>query len=616
MASASGDKTARIWEIESGRQRAILSGHTGRLQGIAYSPDGRLLATGAFDNLVILWDLSSFSLQQVLTGHKSVVREVAFSPDGKLLASTGADLSIRIWDVASGVQKALLAGHSSEVLVLAFSPDSQLVASAGLDRTIRLWNVMTGESKTLVKARTAPPNGLAFTSDGMLLAGYDLKIVAIDPRGGTESPLCSQHADLGAENGEQAERLYFGLEGRHIAMPASFSDGIVLDRATGERRVLRGHREQVRRVRMSADGKLAATASMDGTLQVWDASTGRPYWRAPVLLPSPSPSPTLLTHRGWIALDDNEAETASQENAPDALPSWRRAIEQRARSASLSSSGEICLRSYEDAIELWDARSDRLVLFREVLARGDNSQVERMPSPPIDKRLPTPSPSPSFDRILAIPGGCLVLARGHLWLVGREQSSNILSDATALAWEEDEILAAIKGQVLVFDRAGTEKARFPSETGVTAVGRVGGYLVLGFKEGHIGLQPLDRRLPIPSFAFEGAPSTAVVRLLAGPPGTLVAGFSDGTLGLWNVQNGTLLDSAKLHGAIAHLLVAEGNLYAATELGDHVVMRLGVFYQRYCDLLAEVWSSVPVVWEQGLPEIRKRPPRHPCAAKQP
>ncbi|MFH0900491.1 MAG: hypothetical protein V2A73_07670 [Pseudomonadota bacterium] len=103
----------------------------------------------------------------------------------------------------------------------------------------------------------------------------------------------------------------------------------------------------------------------------------------------------------------------------------------------------------------------------------------------------------------------------------------------------------------------------------------------------------------------------MMRLHAGPPGTLIAGFANGMLGLWNIQNGTLLDSARLHGSIAHLLVFEDSLYAATELGSYVVMRLGIFSQDYCELLGDIWNNVPVVWENGLPVALTPPFNHRC-----
>ncbi|MFH0901243.1 MAG: hypothetical protein V2A73_11505, partial [Pseudomonadota bacterium] len=143
-----------------------------------------------------------------------------------------------------------------------------------------------------------------------------------------------------------------------------------------------------------------------------------------------------------------------------------------------------------------------------------------------------------------------------------------------------------------------------------------------------------------SLAFEGVPASAVVSIIEGPPGTLVAGYANGFLGIWNLENGTLLDSAKLHGPVVHLLLdrraaasprsssarnnplierererdAAGKLYAVTELGDYFVWDLDAFYQEYCELLGNVWSQVPVVWQAGLPVVSLPPAWHKCAAK--
>ncbi|MFH0899833.1 MAG: hypothetical protein V2A73_04310 [Pseudomonadota bacterium] len=118
------------------------------------------------------------------------------------------------------------------------------------------------------------------------------------------------------------------------------------------------------------------------------------------------------------------------------------------------------------------------------------------------------------------------------------------------------------------------------------------------------------------------PASAVTRIIEGPPGTLVAGYASGFLGLWSLENGALLDSAKLHGPIVHLLVERGSgsplpesalsgkLYAVTELGDYLVLDLAVLFEDYCSLIGRIWRDVPVVWERGLPVLR-RPTRHAC-----
>ncbi|MFH0902172.1 MAG: hypothetical protein V2A73_16190, partial [Pseudomonadota bacterium] len=114
-------------------------------------------------------------------------------------------------------------------------------------------------------------------------------------------------------------------------------------------------------------------------------------------------------------------------------------------------------------------------------------------------------------------------------------------------------------------------------------------------------------------SFASTPASAVTSILAGPPGTLVAGYVNGFLGIWSIKNGALLDSAKLHGPLLHLLYLDRRLYAVTELGDALDLDLAAFTENYCELVRRMWQAVPVAWEDGLPVLRPPPARHCCLA---
>ncbi len=139
LASASGDRTLRLWDKAAGWKSRVLRGHSGWVRDVAFSPDGATIASGGNDSTVRLWDVTTGNLVSVLAGHTGEVHGVAFSGDGGLLASCGADGVVRVWDPRTEEQLRVLEGHAAVVYDVAFSPVGGLLASASEDKTIRFW---------------------------------------------------------------------------------------------------------------------------------------------------------------------------------------------------------------------------------------------------------------------------------------------------------------------------------------------------------------------------------------------------------------------------------------------------------------------------------------------
>jgi WD40 repeat protein len=163
LATGSPHRTVTVWNAETGKLVATLRGHTGHIFALAWSPDGKTLATGADDNLVILWDARSGQARSTLKGHSSRVVDVGWSPDGKTLAS-GSDDSTLLWDLASEKPRATLSGSGPR-----WSPDGKQLATLIGDTAI-LWEESTATERAKLKGHANDIRCLAWSPDGKMLA--------------------------------------------------------------------------------------------------------------------------------------------------------------------------------------------------------------------------------------------------------------------------------------------------------------------------------------------------------------------------------------------------------------------------------------------------------------
>ena len=180
LASGSEDHTVKLWEAPTGREAGTLRGHSDWVESIAFSPDGQLLASGSWDGTVRLWDVGTGREVQALREQTSAVLAVAFSPDGRLLASASTDRTIMLWDVDTGREVRRLVGDRGWVLSVGFSPDGRSLASGSRDGTVRLWDVESGASLWVGEGHTDWVRSVAFHPDGgRLLSGSDDGTIAV-----------------------------------------------------------------------------------------------------------------------------------------------------------------------------------------------------------------------------------------------------------------------------------------------------------------------------------------------------------------------------------------------------------------------------------------------------
>ncbi len=353
VATASNDGTAKVWDATTGKELFTLKGHTGPVTSITYRPDGKHIATSSEDGTVRLWDPATGQELLTIRAHTDQIRRVVYSRDGKRLVTAGgrfmqaasSDQTAKVWDADTGQLLFTFTGHTKNVLCVAFSPDGTRVASSGDEEVAQVWDANTGQVYLRLVGHSRQINGISFSPDGkrIVTTGIDRTIRIWD-----------------ANTGQQLLTLY-------------------------------GHTALVIAAVFNRDGTRLYSASLDGTAKVWDTNTGQLLFTlaghtGPVWDVALSPEETYLATASYGT--DNVAKI--WDVTPAGNREWLALVGHANQVYGLAASldgARIASASVDGTARVWDAQTGKELLT----FKGHTDQLRAIAFSPDGKRLVTTS---------------------------------------------------------------------------------------------------------------------------------------------------------------------------------------------------------------------------------
>jgi WD40 repeat protein/Flp pilus assembly protein TadD len=475
LATAAADNAVRLWDARTGSELRTLRGHDRPVTSVAFSADGRRLASGAMDGSVRAWDPDAGREQFVTHVHSAPVSAVNLSRDGRLLASCSADGTAVLWDIASGQRHGLPLAHQGPVAALAISPDDHILATAG-GKFVRLWSIATGRE---IRSLPAPDDvlAIAFSPDGALLAaGFD----------------------------DTTVRLWQMATGRPVGEPMR-------------------HQGPVTSVRFSADGKLLVAAAKN-VAQFWEVSTSQAFGQP---LPHPGPVTAAALSPDGLTLATGSLDGTARIWDVSRSPAEPLRHQDFVRAVAFSPQGNLLASvSDDETARLWDLATNKELR----VLRGHTDGLTSVAFSLDGKRLATASVDDTARLWDVATGREERVLRGHTETVrsvafGRNGKLLVTGsdDGTARLWD------AINGQPI------GKPCSHPGHIESVAVSPDSRLVATASNSGTAQLWD------VPTWNPRGRPlrHQAGVEIVAfSPDGRLLAtGSSDGTARLWDVPSG-------------------------------------------------------------------------------
>ncbi len=273
LATGDTNNEIRVYQVMDGQQMLTCKGHVGWIRSVAFSPNEDIIASGGDDQTVRLWNVSTGQCVANLQGHSSGIQSIAFSTNGRILASSSEDKTVKFWYVDTGLCFKTLSVDDYSVWSIAFSPDGRTVVTGNDNYTLNLWDINTGQCIKILEGHTNRVHSVTFNADGSILASAShdrtVKLWNVD----TEQCYLTLQGHT-----DSVHSVTFSSDGYFIASGSDDQTVRVWDVATGQCiRTLRGHSSRIWTVALNSDkdSYILASGGDDQKVMLWDVSTGR-----------------------------------------------------------------------------------------------------------------------------------------------------------------------------------------------------------------------------------------------------------------------------------------------------------------------------------------------------
>ncbi|MHC5765446.1 MAG: WD40 domain-containing protein [Nostoc sp.] len=432
---ATGDTNGeiRLYEVANSQQLLTCKGHAGWVWSVSFSPNGQVLASGSNDQTIKLWDTSNGQCFKTLEGHTGGVRSVTFNSDGQVLASGSDDQTVKLWNTTTGKCIKTLQEVGCSVWSVAFSPKNYILASGNDDYKVRLWDINSSSCIHTLEGHTQRVYSVTFSPDGNTLASgsHDQTVKLWNLSTGRCFKSLQGHTDL-------VHSVTFSVDGNALVSCGDDQTVKVWDFDTGEcLKTLQGHRSRVWSLAICINQNICASSSDDQTVKLWNISTGR----------------CIKTFQGYnngiwsVAISSNDNILASGSN-DQTVTLWNATTGKslktlhghgrRVTSVVFSPDSQLLASGSEDrTVRLWELSTGKCLK----ILRGHSNRVTSVTFSANSHCLASGSDDQTIKLWDISTGECLNTLRGHngrTWSVAFSPDGNTLAsgshDQTVRLW--------------------------------------------------------------------------------------------------------------------------------------------------------------------------------------